>query len=115
MADNEDPWGRNRLRAVLADHEQKSRHFARQTMHDAPAALTELAQLWNTHTPDLHADVVPDFDFLTQLQSAEHKLSHYAHSLLVRFDEISVELGARYEENPELALVALYERLLATP
>ncbi len=109
IVDNCDPSGRERLREVLADHEQKSRRLAVQTMHDPDMAapLPELAELWDTHTENLAAGAAPDNDLIARLEAAEHKLSAYRRSLHERLDEVTADLVARYREQPGLALLAL--------
>jgi septal ring factor EnvC (AmiA/AmiB activator) len=109
IVDNCDPSGRDRLRDVLADHEQKSRRLAVQTMHDPDLAapLPELAELWDTHTANLAAGASPDRDLIARLEAAEQKLSAYRRSLHERLDEVTADLVARYREQPALALVAL--------
>ncbi len=110
IVDNRDPSTRGRLREVLADHEQKSRRLAVQTMHDpsaVPPPLPELAELWDTHSANLASGLGADPELVARLAAAERKLSAYRRSLHERLDEVTGDLVARYRENPELALVAL--------
>ncbi len=106
---NFDPAARGRLREVLADHEQKSRRLAVQTMHDpdVPPPLPELALLWDTHTANLASGKDPDPDLVARLAAAEQQLSAYRRSLHERLDAVTADLVARYRENPAMALVAL--------
>lgn len=109
IVDNADPSGRERLREVLADHEQKSRRLAVQTLHDPNMSppLPELAELWDTHTEKLASGEAPDDDLIARLEAAEAKLSAYRRSLHEHLDEVTADLVARYREHPALALVAL--------
>lgn len=109
IVDNCDPSARHRLREVLADHEQKSRRLAVQTMHDPDmsAPLPELAELWDTHSENLASGAAPDDDLIARLTEAEHKLSAYRRALHERLDEVTGDLVARYRESPALSLLAL--------
>lgn len=109
IVDNCDPTARDRLREVLADHEQKSRRLAVQTMHDPDVAppLPELAVLWDTHTANLASGSTPDPELVARLNAAEQQLSAYRRSLHERLDAVTADLVARYREQPGLALIAL--------
>lgn len=109
IVDNCDPGARGRLREVLADHEEKSRRLAVQTMHDPDdsAPLPELAALWDTITANLESGATPDATLITRLEDAEKKLSTYRRTLHERLDEATADLVARYRELPALALIAL--------
>ena len=104
-----DPHGRMvpHLRQVLTDAPIRSRRRAlidAVPVEDIPP-LPDLGQLWAREVDP--ADDHAVHQLLDRLTEAEQDLSSYRHALHGRLNAATLELVARYHENPLLALCAL--------
>lgn len=98
------------LSRLLTDAQSSHRRVAALSVgpiDDIPP-LPDLSALWNrvaTETADERDALIAD------LERAEEDLSAYRRELHDRIDGVTAELITRYREEPELALVAMRERL----
>ena len=70
--------------------------------------LPDLVELWRRV---MDADEDGRLALLSDLQAAEEELSTYRKDLHERLDSVTTELIARYRQDPDLALLAVEERL----
>jgi hypothetical protein len=101
-----------RLAHVLADARVSHRRVAALSVEPVTdlAPLPDLAELWDRLVDE--NDQVAKQRLIDNLQHAEKHLSEYRRQLHERIDRVTLELIARYRENPDLALTALNERLI---
>ena len=98
------------LSRLLTDAQSSHRRVAALSVgpiDDIPP-LPDLSALWNR----VATKTVAERDALiADLKRAEEDLSAYCRELHDRIDDVTAELITRYREEPELALVAMQERL----
>ena len=98
------------LTRLLADAKSSHRRVAALSVgpvDDVPP-LPDLAALWRRV---LDVDDESRLARLSDLRAAEEELSAYRKDLHERLDGVTAELIARYREDPQMALLAVEERL----
>ncbi|MHB1614292.1 MAG: RsiG family protein [Actinomycetes bacterium] len=102
---DEDAHALTRLRTSLATELATRRHTA--VLHPAPSEdlppLPDLVTLWSLHV-DAGTPPAERAAIMARLASAERELSAYRAALHRRLDRATVELVARYRENPTACL-----------
>lgn len=102
------PLTREQLVAALGDTATGARRrgLSRIAAQEPLPELPELDEMWST--PVDPSDEAAMEAALAQLRETEAKLTCYRTALLRRIDEVTVELIARYRQDPTLALDLLH-------